>query len=66
MLHPIQIGPKVKEVDRAKVERLLALGVSKAEIARKLKIARNTLYLRLKEWAEEGLNKEVRTAGQEE
>jgi DNA invertase Pin-like site-specific DNA recombinase len=62
----VKFGPKVKEVDRAKVERLLALGVSKAEVARKLKIARNTLYLRLREWAEEDLNKEVRTAGQEE
>ena len=60
----IRFGPKVKEVDRAKVERLLALGVSKAEVARKLKIARNTLYLRLKEWAEEDLNKEMQTSEQ--
>jgi DNA invertase Pin-like site-specific DNA recombinase len=60
----IRFGPKVKEVDRAKVERLLALGVSKAEIARRLKIARNTLYLRLKEWAEEDLNKEMQTSEQ--
>jgi len=44
--------------NRAKVERMLAQGIPKAEVARQLKIARNTLYLRMEEWREEDAIKE--------
>jgi DNA invertase Pin-like site-specific DNA recombinase len=54
----VKFGPKVKRIDRAKVERMVAQGIPKAEIARQLKIARNTLYLRMKEWEEEDLVRE--------
>lgn len=54
----IKFGPKVKRIDRSHVERMIAQGIPKAEVARKLKIARNTLYIRLKEWEEEDLIRE--------
>ncbi|MDD2329019.1 MAG: recombinase family protein [bacterium] len=54
----VQFGPKVKRIDRAKVERMIAQGIPKAEIARQLRIARNTLYQRLKEWEGEDAMKE--------
>jgi len=54
----IKFGPKVKRIDRAKVERMITQGIPKAEVARQLKICRNTLYLRMKEWEEEDLVRE--------
>lgn len=54
----VKFGPKKKKIDRAKVRRMIALGIPKAEIARQLKIARNTLYLRMAEWEEDDAMKE--------
>jgi DNA invertase Pin-like site-specific DNA recombinase len=54
----VKFGAKKKKIDRAKVERMLAQGIPKAEVARQLKIARNTLYLRMEEWREEDAIKE--------
>lgn len=49
----VKFGPKRKTIDRQKVERLIGLGVPKTEVAKKMGIAKDTLYRRLREWEEE-------------
>jgi sigma-54 dependent transcriptional regulator, acetoin dehydrogenase operon transcriptional activator AcoR len=50
-------GLSLEEIERLRIMELLNNNITKDEIARQLKIARSTLYLKIKKYGLDGLNK---------